>query len=87
MNFRSLLRASTPEIGTPYQKDGLWRLDNVPICSTGIEYRLSTGPHTFTESELADAVKATTSGDVAINAPRIKLGHSSKANVTFMWTR
>jgi hypothetical protein len=56
----------------------------VPICSTGIEYRLGTGNHTFTEQELADAVKATTSGDVAINPPRIKLGHSSKANDLFL---
>ena len=78
------LRAST-EIGHPYKADdGLWRLDNVPICSTGIAYQLSSGPHTFTEQELADAVKAATSGDVAVNAPRIKLGHKSKANDLFL---
>lgn len=64
---------------TPYQdKEGIWRIDNVPICSTGIEYKLSTGPVTFTESMLGDAVKAT--NDVAIKDPRIALGHSSEYN-------
>jgi hypothetical protein len=80
-----LLRASGPEISVPYQgDDGLWRIDNVPICETGIEYRLGTGPHTFTEAELADAVKAASGSDVAINSPRIKLGHTSKANELFL---
>lgn len=46
---------------------------NVPIISTGIEYALSTGPATFTQEDLADAVKAL--GDPAIVAPRIKIGH------------
>jgi hypothetical protein len=64
----------TPYIG----EEGVWRIDNVPIVSTGIEYDLSTGPHTFTEAELADAVAATE--DSAIKDPRIKLGHKDKAN-------
>jgi hypothetical protein len=63
----------------PYKDDkGVWHVDEVPICSTGIEYKLASGPATFTEDMLADAVKAI--GDVAINVPRIKLGHSSSYN-------
>ena len=84
MRIRRKIRASGAEIGTPYQEGGLWHLDNVPICSTGIEYKLSTGPHTFTESELADAVQAASGADIAINSPRIKLGHHSKANDLFL---
>jgi Mu-like prophage I protein len=84
MRFFKKITASTPEIGTPYQRDGIWRIDNVPICSTGIEYNLGTGPHTFTESELADAVKAASGSDIAVNPPRIKLGHASKANELFL---
>src|SRR5262252_4952984 len=83
MKWRKKIRAHA-ETGTPYKDDdGIWRLDNVPICSTGIEYKLSSGPHTFTESDLADAVEAA-NGDVAINPPRLKLGHSSKANDLFL---
>jgi hypothetical protein len=64
----------------PYQgEDGLWRIDGVEICSTGIEYKLSTGPKTFTADMLADAVRAA-NDDVAIVAPRIKLGHSAGYN-------
>jgi hypothetical protein len=71
--------------GTPYKDtEGLWRVPRVPICSTGIEYRLGTGNHTFTEKELADAVQAASGSDPAINAPRIKLGHKSKANDFFL---
>jgi|KBSMisStandDraft_5_1062788.scaffolds.fasta_scaffold22502_3 hypothetical protein len=66
--------AMEPYVG----EDGLWRIDRVPIVSTGIEYRLSTGKTTFTEADLADAVKA--QGDPAIVQPRIKLGHSDQAN-------
>ncbi len=58
--------------------DGLWHIDNVPIVSTGIEYKLSTGPVTFTEEQLADAVSA--QEDPAVVQPRIKLGHSDKVN-------
>jgi len=83
VKIRRSIKASG--IGTPVKgDDGLWRVDDVPICSTGIEYKLSSGPHTFTENELADAVKATTSGDVAINPPRLKLGHKSEANNLFL---
>jgi len=86
MKFKWLIRASSaPEIGVPHKgDDGLWRVDNVPICTTGIEYPLASGPHTFTESELADAVKAASGQDIAINPPRIKLGHASKANELFL---
>ena len=85
MRIKRSIKASLPEVGTPHKgDDGLWRIGNVPICSTGIEYNLSSGKHTFTERELEDAVKATTSGDVAINPPRLKLGHSSKANDLFL---
>jgi len=86
MKFKWSIRASSePEIGTPHKgDDGLWRIDNVPICSTGIEYQLSTGKHTFTEDELADAVKAASGDDIAINSPRIKLGHKSEANSLFL---
>lgn len=82
--FKRRITAESREIGTPYQKDGIWRLDNVPICSTGIEYKLGTGDHTFTESELADAVQAASGADIAINPPRIKLGHKSKTNDLFL---
>jgi len=57
-----------PMEGTPY-----WALRNVPIASTGIEYPLSTGPHTFTPEDLAAAVDA--QDDPAIVQPRIWLGH------------
>jgi len=64
--------------------DGLWHIDNVPLCATGIEYPLASGPHTFTEQELADAVQAATSPDSAIHPPRLKLGHRSEANQFFL---
>jgi len=57
---------------------GLWRIDDVPMVSTGIEYPASTGAITFTEEDLADAVRATS--DVAIASPRVKLGHRSDYN-------
>ena len=86
MKWKWSIRASSePQIGVPHKgDDGLWRIDNVPICTTGIEYPLSTGPHTFTELELEDAVKAASGQDVAINPPRIKLGHASEVNNLFL---
>lgn len=54
----------------------------MPVVATGIEYKLSSGPHTFTESELQDAIKA--QSDIAIKAPRLKLGHKSKTNELFL---
>jgi len=45
----------------------------IPIISTGIEYALATGPKTFTEEELQDAVAAIQ--DPAIVGPRLKIGH------------
>jgi hypothetical protein len=59
--------------------DGTWRVTNVPLISTGIEYPLMTGPTTFTETQLADAVTAMKE-DPAIVEPRIKLGHTSGYN-------
>lgn len=46
---------------------------NIPICATGIEYMLSTGPATFTEEDLIDA--AASQEDPAIRSPRLGLGH------------
>lgn len=46
---------------------------NVPICATGIEYPLSSGPATFIEEDLMDAVQS--QDDPAIHSPRLKLGH------------
>jgi len=57
---------------------GLWRVQDAPLISTGIEYPLMTGPTTFTERNLHDAVSALK--DPAIAAPRIKLGHGSAYN-------
>ena len=56
--------------GTPYSA-----LRGVPLVGTGIDYTIQTHPEGFTISEemLADAVLA--SGDPAIVAPRLKLGH------------
>ena len=62
--------------------NGLWRIDRVPIISTGIEYPLATGPTTFTEEQIADAVAAF--ADPAIKPPRIKLGHSSGYNAALV---
>lgn len=64
------------------QKNGTWTVYNVPIVETGIEYPLSTGPHTFTEEELIDAAAAYL--DVAIKSPRHKLGHSSEYNAVLI---
>lgn len=66
----------------PYKvknSDGTWSIYNVPLVETGIEYPLSTGPHTFTESELQAAVEAYLT-DSAVKAPRLKLGHTSDFN-------
>src|SRR4051812_47819519 len=67
-----------PEVQVYQGLDGLWHIDNVEIISTGVEYPLSTGPTTFTEEDLSDAVAATQ--DPAIVSPRIKLGHASGYN-------
>lgn len=54
-------------------RPALVTVPNVEIISTGIEYPLSTGPTTFTEEDLLDAVTAF--DDPAIHSPRIKIGH------------
>jgi Mu-like prophage I protein len=66
------------ELSVEANPDGTWRVKDVPLVSTGIEYPISTGVVTFTEEMLADAVKAV--DDPAIVAPRIKLGHASGYN-------
>lgn len=48
-------------------------VEDVEVCQTGIEYRLASGPKTFTTKDLADAMNA--QNDSAVKAPRIKLGH------------
>jgi hypothetical protein len=48
---------------------------DVEIVQTGIEYPLSTGPRTFTTSDLNDIVES--QNDPAIKAPRLKLGHTA----------
>lgn len=49
-------------------------IPNVPIISTGIEYPLSTGPATFTEDDLRDAVRAAEE-DPNVQHPRLKLAY------------
>lgn len=58
---------------------GLWRVQDAPLISTGIEYPLISGPTTFVEEQLAASIAAL--DDPAIVAPRIKLGHSSDYNL------
>lgn len=62
--------------------DGTWRVDNVPVVTTGIEYPLASGPKTFTEEDLADIILS--QGDPAIKPPRIKLGHTSEYNAALV---
>lgn len=54
-------------------KPVLMTVRGVELMSTGIEYQLSTGPATFTQEDLAEAVAAV--DDPAISYPRLKLGH------------
>lgn len=62
--------------------DGTWRIDGVPLVTTGIEYPLASGPKTFTEEDLQDVILS--QGDPAIKPPRIKLGHSSDYNASLV---
>lgn len=48
---------------------------NVPILEAGIEYKLSTGPRTFTPEDLVSAVMAENQDD-SIPSPRLKIGHT-----------
>lgn len=61
--------AAAPE----WEAAELVTVEGVEIVQTGIEYPLASGPHTFTEEDLADAVEA--QDDPAIKAPRLRLGH------------
>jgi hypothetical protein len=47
---------------------------NVTLMEAGIEYKLSTGPATFTPEDLRDVVCAANE-DFAVPNPRLKLGH------------
>jgi hypothetical protein len=59
----------------PIRAEGasLVTIPNVPIVSTGIEYPLASGPMTFTEDDLRDAVRA--SEDPNVNPPRLKIAY------------
>jgi hypothetical protein len=48
-------------------------LRDVPILKTGIEYRLSSGPRTFTREDLGSVVAA--QGAPGVLSPRLGLGH------------
>jgi hypothetical protein len=48
-------------------------VEDVEVCQTGIEYRLASGPKTFTTKDLEDAVAS--QDDPAVKVPRLKLGH------------
>jgi hypothetical protein len=47
----------------------------VPIVMAGVEYKLSTGPATFTPEDIMDFVAS--QDDPAIVPPRLKIGHES----------
>jgi hypothetical protein len=51
-------------------------IPNVELVSVGIEYALLSGPATFTQEDLKDAVSAA-NDDSAIRLPRLKLGYKS----------
>jgi len=57
--------------GTPYS-----RIKRVPLVSTGIEYNLGSGPKTFSEEDLADALLAVR--DPGVPGMRLKIGHHDK---------
>lgn len=47
---------------------------DVELATTGIEYQLGSGPHTFTQAELEAAVDAA-NNDPGVKTPRLKPGH------------
>lgn len=59
--------------------DGSWRVTNVPLVSTGVQYALSSGRETFTEDDLKKMIEGM-QDDPAIKPARIKLGHTSNYN-------
>lgn len=64
--------------GSPVQaSDGpaLVTVRNVPIVMAGVEYRLASGPATFTPEDIMDFVAS--QDDPAVVPPRIKIGHTS----------
>jgi hypothetical protein len=63
-------------LGSKVHAEGveLVTIPNVPIISTGIEYPLGTGPATFTEDDLRDAVRAAEE-DPNVQHPRLKLAY------------
>jgi hypothetical protein len=68
-----------------HKKPVLVTVPNVPILAAGIEYKLSTGPRTFTPDDLRDIVAAANE-DMSIPAPRLKIGHiDPRYNGTNPW--
>lgn len=53
----------------------LVNVENIEVVQTGLEYKLASGPRTFTVDDLHDAVES--QNDAAIKAPRLKLGHTA----------
>jgi hypothetical protein len=64
---------SVSAAGTAVAGATLVDVEGVEIVQTGIEYNLASGPKTFTQEDLRDAVES--QNDAAIKAPRLKLGH------------
>jgi hypothetical protein len=54
-------------------------LPDIEIISVGMEWAASTGPHTVTFENIADAIAAA-NDDPHIQVPRVKLGHWSTLN-------
>lgn len=71
--FDYILSAGQPIWASTPPAPVLVTVPNVPLCATGIEYPLSSGPATFTTEDLIDAV--TCQDDPAVHAPRLKIGH------------
>lgn len=76
--MKRLLAAHTQTNGVTYEPiegtDGLLStVYNVEICKTGIEYPLASGPATFTQEDLVEAIAS--QNDPAIQNPRVWLGH------------
>lgn len=60
-------------------------IENVEICTAGMDWHASTGVHAITLENIADAVKAANE-DPHIQVPRGKLGHYSDLNAGLpMW--
>jgi hypothetical protein len=67
LHYLARICAANSELGA------LVNIEDVEIVQTGLEYKLASGPKTFTTDDLKDAVAS--QNDAAIKAPRLKLGH------------